>query len=48
MSILSTITFDQVLFSLLACIAVREMMIMFLPDTIAGPDGWLVRTEDRN
>lgn len=44
MNLLTSITFDQVLVSLMACIAVRELMIIFLPDRIAGPRGWLVRT----
>jgi hypothetical protein len=44
MNLLTSITFDQVLVSLMSCIAIREMMIIFLPDRIAGPDGWLIRT----
>jgi len=39
-----TITFDQIALAAMACIAVREAMIMFLPDYIAGPGGWLVDT----
>lgn len=41
---LTTITFDQLVLAGMACIAFREAMIMFLPDTIAGPGGWLVDT----
>jgi len=29
----------------MACIALREVMIILLPDTIAGPGGWLVDTQ---
>lgn len=44
MSILSQISFDEVAASLLACLALREIMILTLPDRIAGPGGWLVNT----
>ncbi len=35
---------DQVILAAMACIGLREMMIMLLPDSIAGPGGWLVNT----
>jgi hypothetical protein len=38
------VTFDAIVFSLMTCILVREAMVAFLPDTIAGPGGWLVDT----
>lgn len=41
---LTTITFDQLALSFMTVIAVREAMIMFLPDRVAGPGGWLVNT----
>lgn len=41
---MATITFDQIALAAMACIAIREAMIMFLPDQIAGPGGWLVNT----
>ena len=40
----TTITFDQLAMSVMALVAIREAMIHFLPDTIAGPGGWLVDT----
>lgn len=40
----SEITFDQLALAAMACIAAREAMIMALPDSIAGPGGWLVNT----
>jgi hypothetical protein len=40
------VTFDAIVFSLMTCILVREAMIALLPDTIAGPGGWLVDTRD--
>ncbi|MCI2397862.1 hypothetical protein [Aliiroseovarius subalbicans] len=44
MSLFANVSFDQILISLMATIALREAMIAFLPDTIAGPNGWLVRS----
>ena len=43
--LLFEITADQVVISIITTIGLREMMIWTLPDSIAGPDGWLVRTE---
>ncbi len=40
----STITFDQIGLAIMACIGLREAMIMLLPNEIAGPGGWLVNT----
>jgi len=40
------ITFDQVALAAMACIGLREAMIIMLPDTIAGPGGWLVDTQE--
>ena len=40
------ITFDQVVLAAMACIGLREAMIIMLPDTIAGPGGWLVDTQE--
>lgn len=44
MSILSQISFDEIAASLFACLVLREVMILALPDRIAGPGGWLVDT----
>ncbi|MGB5560276.1 MAG: hypothetical protein WBN04_19960 [Paracoccaceae bacterium] len=38
------ITFDQIAMAAMACIALREAMIVLLPDDIAGPGGWLIDT----
>lgn len=40
----TTLTFDQIALAAMACIALREVMIVFLPDDIAGPGGWLIDT----
>jgi len=41
---MTLISADKLALSFLACFAIRESMIMFLPDEIAGPGGWLVDT----
>jgi len=43
----TTITFDQIALATMSCIALRELMIIFLPDTVAGPGGWLVDTAEK-
>lgn len=40
----TAITFDQIALAAMACIAIREAMIMLLPDDIAGPGGWMIDT----
>ena len=40
----TAITVDQIILAAMACIGLREAMIMFLPDWIAGPGGMLVDT----
>ena len=44
MHFLTQISFDEIVASLLACLLVKELMILGLPDSIAGPGGWLVDT----
>ncbi len=44
MSFLGLVSFDEIAASLLVCLVVRELMILGLPDRIAGPGGWLVDT----
>ena len=43
MSVPQFLSLDLLLISLMATVAVREVLIIMLPDTIAGPDGWLIR-----
>lgn len=43
---LNEITFDQIALSLLAVGVIREAMIQYLPDDVAGPGGWLVDTHE--
>ena len=40
----TAITFDQIILAAMACVAIREVMIMSLPNSVAGPGGWLVNT----
>ncbi|MEZ5779916.1 MAG: hypothetical protein R3E44_16295 [Paracoccaceae bacterium] len=44
MSFLNQISFDEIAASLLVCMILRELLILALPDRIAGPGGWLVDT----
>lgn len=44
MTLFSSITCDQIAYSVLALLLIREVMIVFLPDRVAGPGGWLVDT----
>ena len=44
MALLSQISFDEITGSLIACLILRELMIVTLPDRIAGPGGWLINT----
>ncbi|SPH17488.1 hypothetical protein DEA8626_01011 [Defluviimonas aquaemixtae] len=44
MHFLTQISFDEIAASLLACLLLRELMILGLPDSVAGPGGWLVDT----
>jgi hypothetical protein len=43
-TILSQISFDEIAGSLLVCFLIREVLIITLPDAIAGPGGWLIDT----
>ncbi len=40
----TTLSFDQIAMAAMTVIALREVMIIALPDRIAGPGGWLVNT----
>lgn len=44
MTFLSLISFDEIVASLLLCLVARELMILVLPDRVAGPGGWLIDT----
>ena len=37
-------SFDNLIGSLIACLILREVLILALPDRIAGPGGWLINT----
>lgn len=38
------LSFDGICVSFLACCAIRELLILSLPDRIAGPGGTLIDT----
>lgn len=42
--LLSKISFDEIVGSVLVCLVLREVMILALPDRVAGPGGWLIDT----
>ncbi len=44
MDVLTQFSFDEIAASLLACLVIRELMVLALPDRIAGPGGWLIDT----
>lgn len=44
MIFVSQISFDGLLGSLPVCLALRQMMILVLPDRVAGPGGWFTDT----
>jgi hypothetical protein len=44
MDLFFPITFDVLAASFLACLALREVLIFALPDSVAGPGGWLIDT----
>jgi len=48
MTTLATVTADQIVISLMATIALREALILLLPDHVAGPHGWLIATGDQD
>jgi hypothetical protein len=38
------VTADTLIVALIATIALREAMFAFLPASVVGPEGWLLRT----
>ena len=42
----ANLTPDTLLVSLMATIAIREALIILLPRSVAGPEGWLIRVND--
>ncbi|GKY87182.1 hypothetical protein [Sinisalibacter aestuarii] len=48
MPVFDTITADSVIVALIATLALREAMIAFLPSSVVGPEGWLLRIDGRD
>lgn len=42
---LLSVSFDNIVMSAITCLVLREVMILALPDSIAGPGGWLINSE---
>lgn len=47
MSALFAVSFDTLVMSAISCLILREIFLVTLPDTIAGPGGWLINTDPR-
>lgn len=45
MSTLFTMSFDTIVMSAITCLILREVFLVALPDSIAGPGGWLIDTD---
>lgn len=43
---LFTISFDNIVMSAITCLVLREVFIAALPDSIAGPGGWLIDLDE--
>lgn len=46
MNFLQYLDFHFFLITMMGAITVRELLIIFLPEKIAGPRGWLIRTRE--
>lgn len=44
---LSQITVGEVILAMFATALTRDILVMALPDTVAGPGGWLIDTASR-
>lgn len=45
---LFVLSFDNIIMSVIACLMIREIMLVALPDRIAGPGGWLIDTTPKD
>jgi hypothetical protein len=45
MPLFTPISADTLIVAIVATIALREAMVAFLPASVVGPDGWLLRIE---
>jgi hypothetical protein len=43
---LLTVSFDNIVMSAITCLVLREVFLATLPDSIAGPGGWLIDETD--
>lgn len=42
---MSQITLGEVILAYLTCCLIHEALVLFLPDSIAGPGGWFIDTD---
>ena len=45
MNALVSVSFDTLVMSAITCLILREVILVALPDTVAGPGGWLIDTD---
>jgi hypothetical protein len=48
MPLFDIVSFDQIILAFIATVAIREALIKVLPETLAGPEGWLIRVDDES
>lgn len=48
MPLFDQISADTILTAFIATVAMREALVAFLPDSVVGPQGWLLRTDAKN
>lgn len=47
MPLFQSLSADTVILAFIATVAMREAMVAFLPASVVGPSGWLLRTDER-
>jgi len=45
-SVFEILSVDQVILAILTTAALREMLPVMLPASVAGPNGWLIQYDD--
>lgn len=45
MPLFETVSADTLILAFIATVALREAMIAYLPESVVGPNGWLLRID---
>lgn len=48
MTLFESLTADTLILAFIATVALREAMIAYLPESVVGPNGWLLRVDTRD